>query len=143
MSVEVLLGDMVHDAVEQAMAPFAESLANLIARLSAVFAPGALPAVSTKERGAGRPKKAAAAVSDEPVKRGRGRPKKVAEEGTPTFCAIKGCGRLARSKGFCAAHYQKFRMLEKTNRLPPDWVADAAPNSIENIMLPKIGRAHV
>jgi hypothetical protein len=55
-------------------------------------------------------------------------------------CAIKGCGKKMRSKGYCAAHYQKFRMLEKTNRLPADWVADAAPNSVKNIKLPR-GRA--
>jgi hypothetical protein len=55
-------------------------------------------------------------------------------------CAVIDCGRPARSKGYCAAHYQKFRMLERTNRLPADWVADAAPNSVKNIALPR-GRA--
>ena len=55
-------------------------------------------------------------------------------------CAVQGCGRPARSKGYCAAHYQKFRMLDRTGRLPSDWVADAPPNSVTNIKLPR-GRA--
>ena len=53
---------------------------------------------------------------------------------------MKGCGKKMRSKGYCAAHYQKFRMLERTNRLPSDWVADAAPNWVKNVKLPR-GRA--
>jgi hypothetical protein len=53
---------------------------------------------------------------------------------------VKGCGRKQRSKGYCAAHYQKFRMLERTGRLPSDWVPNAEPNSVKNIKLPR-GRA--
>lgn len=55
-------------------------------------------------------------------------------------CAIIGCRRPARSKGYCSAHYQKLRLLVKTNRRPASWVDDAAPNSVPEIVLPR-GRA--
>ncbi len=54
-------------------------------------------------------------------------------------CAIINCGRDVRSKGFCSAHYQKFRSLQKTNRLPKSWL-NAKPQSISDIVLPR-GRA--
>jgi len=62
------------------------------------------------------------------------------DESGPRMCAIEGCGRPARSKGYCAAHYQKFRMLQKTGRLPEDWVEFAPEGSVRNITLPR-GRA--
>lgn len=37
------------------------------------------------------------------------------------LCAVEGCGRKVRSRGFCAVDYQKFRLLERTNGLPADW----------------------
>jgi hypothetical protein len=56
------------------------------------------------------------------------------------ICAIIGCGKPARTKGYCAAHYQKLRMLEKTNRRPSEWVDYAPPNSVHDLKLPR-GRA--
>lgn len=140
MSVEVALSTMVATAVEQALAPLINSLAQLaqVATMLGTPANTAVPAATVK-RGPGRPK-AVEVSQDAPVKRGRGRPKKTASDSETKMCAVIDCGRPARSKGYCAAHYQKFRMLEKTDRLPADWVADAAPNSVENIMLPR-GRA--
>lgn len=55
-------------------------------------------------------------------------------------CAIIGCRRPARSKGYCSAHYQKLRLLVKTNRRPASWVDDAQPNTVPEIVLPR-GRA--
>ncbi|MFP2911471.1 cell wall protein, partial [Pyxidicoccus sp. 3LFB2] len=55
-------------------------------------------------------------------------------------CAIMECGKPSRTKGYCAAHYQKLRMLEKTNRRPTAWRDYAEPNSVEDIKLPR-GRA--
>ncbi|WP_373692109.1 cell wall protein [Corallococcus sp. AS-1-6] len=55
-------------------------------------------------------------------------------------CAIKGCGKPSRTKGYCAAHYQKLRNLEKTNRRPAAWADNANPNSVEDVQLPR-GRA--
>jgi hypothetical protein len=93
-----------------------------------------------------------AAALGQPLKRGPGRPAKVvlaaasggrrgrAGGSEKRACALQGCGRPARSKGYCAAHYQKYRMLDRTGRLPADWVADAAPGSVKNLKLPR-GRA--
>jgi hypothetical protein len=55
-------------------------------------------------------------------------------------CAVKNCSRPARSKGYCSAHYQKLRLLIKTDRRPADWVDDAKPRSVNDVKLPR-GRA--
>jgi hypothetical protein len=55
-------------------------------------------------------------------------------------CAIRGCRNSSRTKGYCAAHYQKLRMLIRTNRRPPAWTDYAAANSVADIVLPR-GRA--
>lgn len=55
-------------------------------------------------------------------------------------CAIKGCKNPSRTKGYCAAHYQKLRMLIRTGRRPSAWADYAAPNSVGDIVLPR-GRA--
>lgn len=56
------------------------------------------------------------------------------------FCAIVDCEEPRRSKGYCGKHYQKLRHLIKTNRRPPSWKDDAAPNSVQDVSLPR-GRA--
>jgi len=55
-------------------------------------------------------------------------------------CAVSGCKRPSRSKGYCSAHYQKLRLLIRTNRRPADWVDDAPPQSAREVKLPR-GRA--
>ncbi|MCC6336881.1 MAG: cell wall protein [Myxococcales bacterium] len=133
MSVDKVLRDMVRDEVQRAMGPMAAAISELqaqgaiIARLAGAFGGGAF------KRGPGRPPKLLTAG-----RRGPGRPGRKAGEARP--CALKGCRRSARSKGYCSAHYQKFRMLAKTDRLPADWVENAAPGSVKNLVLPR-GRA--
>ncbi len=61
------------------------------------------------------------------------------EDGTRA-CAVIGCDRPSRSKGYCSAHYQKLRLLMRTNRRPAAWVDDAAAQSVEDVTLPR-GRA--
>jgi hypothetical protein len=56
------------------------------------------------------------------------------------LCAIIDCGKPARSKGYCSAHYQKFRNLAKSKRLPSDWVEYANPSTVTDFKLPR-GRA--
>jgi hypothetical protein len=87
----------------------------------------------------------------QPIKRGPGRPsQKTSQAGarrpkrggqksssTKRECAVIGCGKRTLSRGYCAAHYQKFRMLDRTGRRPSDWVPDAAPASVQNIVLPR------
>lgn len=125
---------MVADEVARALAPIHAQLAALNAN-STVIARLATALGTPIKRGPGRPPKALTAVAV-PTAGRRGR----RSENTGRACAVIGCGRDARSKGYCAAHYQKYRMLDRTGRLPPGWVADAAPNSVENIALPR-GRA--
>lgn len=57
-------------------------------------------------------------------------------------CAVIGCKRPRRSKGYCSAHYQKLRLLIRTGRRPADWKDDAAPQSARDVTLPR-GRAAV
>jgi hypothetical protein len=84
-------------------------------------------------------KKAAAtrAPAAAPVTRARGRPKAA---GGAQACAVIGCKRPSRSKGYCSAHYQKLRLLIRTGRRPKDWVDDARPQSARDMKLPR-GRA--
>lgn len=55
-------------------------------------------------------------------------------------CAVIGCRRPSRSKGYCSAHYQKLRLLMRTDRRPSAWVDDAKPQSVQDVKLPR-GRA--
>jgi hypothetical protein len=55
-------------------------------------------------------------------------------------CAVIGCKRPSRSKGYCSAHYQKLRLLVKSGRRPASWVDDAPAQSVEEVVLPR-GRA--
>jgi hypothetical protein len=117
--------DSLRDVVER-LAPVAQAMAPLF---------GAQVARPAK-RGPGRPAKAAA----QPVSSGKRRGRKPAGGEGGRDCAIIGCGSPSRTKGYCAAHYQKQRMLTKTNRRPSQWVDYASPNSVEDIKLPR-GRA--
>jgi hypothetical protein len=138
MSVDKAIRDMIRDEVEAAMAPLAaavqqiQSQGGVLAQLSAVLGGG--------KRGPGRP--------PNPFKIGRlalrgggGRRRTRAENGqNDRGCALIGCKRPARSKGYCAAHYQKYRSLDRTGRLPGDWKDFAPPNSVKDVILPR-GRA--
>ena len=139
MSVDKVLREMVADEVARALGPVHAMLAELqgngaiIARLAAALG-------QPIKRGPGRPPKnpyALAPVRAMPVTGAKRGPKPSSDS---RECAVIGCGRPARSKGYCAAHYQKFRMLDRTGRLPSDWVADASASSVKNIALPR-GRA--
>ncbi|MFB1480668.1 vegetative protein [Corallococcus sp. RDP092CA] len=68
-----------------------------------------------------------------------GRPaSRAAEQGQA--CAVIGCKRQSRSKGYCSAHYQKLRLLIRTGRRPETWVDGAKPQSVQDVTLPR-GRA--
>jgi hypothetical protein len=133
MSVDKMLREMVADEVARALEPIHAALAELQAN-AGVLEKLAAALGQPLKRGPGRPPKLAKAA---PAAGRRGR--KASVDGKRA-CAVQGCGRPARSKGYCAAHYQKYRMLDRTGRLPSDWVADAPPNSVTNIKLPR-GRA--
>lgn len=142
MSVDKVLRDMVADEVTRALRPVHDSLAELqgnnaiIARLAAALG-------QPLKRGPGRPPKIVVSAAVAPAAKAAAGGRKGARRGRKPSagagqeCAVIGCGRAARSKGYCAAHYQKFRMLDRTGRLPSDWVADADPSSVRHIPLPR------
>ncbi len=115
-------------------------LMNRLGAMAGVRAPSVIPEPAAV-RGAGRRGKQAAttgrgvAAKQAPAEAKRVR----VEEGTRA-CAVIGCARQSRSKGYCSAHYQKLRLLMRTNRRPTDWVDDARPQSVREVKLPR-GRA--
>ena len=134
MSVDKMLQQIVADEIAQALRPVHAALAELrgnadvIARLAAALG-------QPIKRGPGRPPKNSYAVT--PVRSGAKRGRKPGEK---RECAIIDCGKPSLSKGYCNNHYQKLRMLTRTDRLPRDWVADAAPGTVANVALQR-GRA--
>ncbi len=133
MSVDKYIRDLVKDEVHAAIAPLVNAIERLqqsdqvVARLSAALGAGG--------GRRGRPAKLLALPAGRRGRRTRG-----ARGSNDRGCALIGCKRPARSKGYCAAHYQKFRMLARTHRLPSDWAEHAAPNSVKDVVLPR-GRA--
>jgi hypothetical protein len=126
--LQVGMGDVEQmRAAAEALVPIANFMGQFVGMKG-------LPAELPARRGTGK-RGAAAAPAGEGKKRGR-----KAEDSTGLACAIKGCGRPSRTKGYCAAHYQKLRMLDRSGRRPSAWVDYAAPNSVEDLKLPR-GRA--
>jgi hypothetical protein len=156
MSVDKAFREMIRNEIEVQLKPLRamvsrleagtadldtlRSVAERLAPMAAAVAPlfGA-QAPKPVKRGPGRPAKVAAAPAPAPVSGGKRRGRKPASDGSRQ-CAIIGCGSPSRTKGYCAAHYQKLRMLTKTNRRPSSWVDYAPPNSVEDVKLPR-GRA--
>ena len=159
MSVDKAFRDMIRNEIDAQLKPLRDVVSRLeagtadldalrnvaerLAPLAEVVGPlfGAqAPAGKAGRRGPGRPP-ARAAVSPAPAAGGkrRGRKPAAGNEGSRE-CAIIDCGKPSRTKGYCAAHYQKLRMLEKTNRRPTAWKDYAEANSVEDIKLPR-GRA--
>nr|WP_249347893.1 hypothetical protein [Corallococcus exiguus] len=108
------------------MEEVAQLLRDTVAKLGGMVTPAPAPAAKVPLASAAKPSK--------PGK------SKAAQADGARVCAIKGCGKPSRTKGYCAAHYQKLRNLEKTNRRPAAWADNANPNSVEDVQLPR-GRA--
>ena len=160
MSVDKAFRDMIRNEIDAQLKPLRDVVSRLeagtadldalrnvaerLAPLAEVVGPlfGAqAPAGKAGRRGPGRPP-SRATVTAAPAAAGgkrRGRKPAAGNEGSRE-CAITDCGKPSRTKGYCAAHYQKLRMLEKTNRRPTAWKDYAEPNSVEDIKLPR-GRA--
>lgn len=110
------------------------ALNNLIYQLSPLtnlLAPFALGGAPEPRRGPGRPKGSR-----------NGKAKNLVVDAGGRACAIIGCKRPSRSKGYCAAHYQKLRMLTRSGRKPASWTEFAAPNSVPELVLPRGRAAH-
>lgn len=122
--------------VAERLAPLAEVVGPLFGAQASAAKPGRKPVGRPPAAAARGAVSAAASVGGK--RRGR-KPAAVSADGSRS-CAIVGCGKPSRTKGYCAAHYQKLRMLEKTNRRPSAWVDYAPADSVEDIKLPR-GRA--
>lgn len=135
MSVEKAFREMIRNEIEAQLRPLTQALSKLqngaaglqgLRDLAERLAP--LSSFFGGARRRGRPAKTALGA------KGRRR----GSNDRP--CALEGCKRMARSKGYCAAHYQKFRNLSNSNRLPSDWKEYADPNTVQDVVLPR-GRA--
>ncbi len=128
---------MIRNEIESQLGPLQDAVARLndfAARLApltsfmgggaAVRGPAPAPAGAKKGR-RGRPPRSQSAS---------------AGAGGEAGCGIKGCTRPPRSKGYCAAHYQKLRTLSLRGERPSGWVDFPAPGSVDDVVLPR-GRA--
>ncbi len=144
MSFDKILRDMIREEISAVIGPLADAVAQLREQGSVASQLSSLLGGGVK-RGPGRPRKNAdfaPLLLGTGAKRGPGRPPKATQtrESNDRGCAIIGCKRPARSKGYCAAHYQKYRMLTRTKRLPSDWVEHASAGTVRDMVLPR-GRA--
>jgi hypothetical protein len=150
MSIETAVREMVREEVTRLIQPLTKAIAalqqdsgssSIAAQVAALLQGGAI------KRGPGRPPKARAAniilFDAKATKKGpkgkKGKRTRIEME-PGRLCAIIDCGKPARSKGYCSAHYQKFRNLAKSKRLPADWVEYANPATVTDFKLPR-GRA--
>jgi hypothetical protein len=150
MSFDKILRDMIREEISAVIGPIADAVTQLreqgsvASQLSSLLGGGG--GVVPVKRGPGRPRKNAglmpllAANTQAPAAKGRGAKGRRTRGNNDRGCAIIGCKRPARSKGYCAAHYQKYRMLTRTKRLPSDWVEHAGPGTVRDMVLPR-GRA--
>jgi hypothetical protein len=141
MSVDKAFREMVSAEVEQQLKTFQNTIARDLAALRAfaerlgpiagLLGIGALP---LPRRGPGRPPGSGRKTASR-----RGRGTRLPAGGA---CAIIGCKRASRTKGYCSAHYQKLRMLSRSNRRPGDWKDYASPQSVTDLVLPRGRAAH-
>ncbi len=152
MSVESAFRNLIRAEIEQQLRPLQDAVNRLdvfatnLAPLTSFLAPFA-PAQAAPVRRGRKPNAVVAASNG--VKNGtalatgkgrRGRPPKNVVAADGAGCGITGCARPPRSKGYCAAHYQKLRTLSLRNERPSAWVDFPAPGSVADIILPR-GRA--
>jgi hypothetical protein len=140
MSFDKILRDMIREEISAVIGPLADAVAQLreqgsvAAQLTSLLGGG-----GGVKRGPGRPRKNAFMLPPAGKTATRRGPKGK-RDSNDRGCAIIGCKRPARSKGYCAAHYQKYRMLTRTRRLPSDWSEHASPGTVRDMVLPR-GRA--
>jgi len=139
MSVDKAFREMISAEVEQQLKSFQSTLARDLSALRALVEglgpiAGLLGVSSSSGRRRGRPPGAGRKAAGR-----RGRRTRLPAGGA---CAIIGCKRPSRTKGYCSAHYQKLRMLSRSDRRPADWKDYAAPQSVTDLVLPRGRAAH-
>jgi hypothetical protein len=118
LAFENAIQEALRDALEEPVSEMAESLARIADRLAGGSALLSL--------GWGEPEEEPAA---EQAPEEAGPP--------PRPCAVIGCQNPVRSLGYCAAHYQKRRLMIASNRLHPLWVENAEPHSLPDVIPPR------
>ena len=138
MSVDKAFREMISAEVEQQLKSFQNTLVRdlgalraLAERLSPIAALFGGSSLLARRRGPGRPPGRGSKTA--------GRRTRLPAGGA---CAIMGCKRPSRTKGYCSAHYQKLRMLSRSNRRPSDWKDYAPPQSVTDLLLPRGRAAH-
>ena len=139
MSVDKAFREMISVEVEQQLKSFQNTLAHDLSALRSLVEglgpiAGLLGVSSPSRRRPGRPPAAGRKAAGR-----RGRRTRLPAGGA---CAIIGCKRPSRTKGYCSAHYQKLRMLSRSDRRPADWKDYAAPQSVTDLVLPRGRAAH-
>ncbi|HXX30041.1 MAG TPA: cell wall protein [Myxococcaceae bacterium] len=137
MSVDKAFREMIRAEVEDQLRAFQATLARDLGALRALaerLGPiaGLLGPASGRRRRPGRPPGSSRAGR-------RGRRTRLPAGGA---CAIVGCKRPSRTKGYCSAHYQKLRMLTRSDRRPAEWKDYAPPQSVPDLVLPRGRAAH-
>jgi hypothetical protein len=133
MSVDKAFRKMISAEVEQQLKSFQDVLARDVGALRTLAEQLGLLGGAPR-RGPGRPRGSGRKAGVR-----RGRKTKLPAGGA---CAIIGCKRPSRTKGYCSAHYQKLRMLTRSNRRPSDWKDYAPPQSVTELVLPRGRAAH-
>ncbi|MGO8968759.1 MAG: cell wall protein [Myxococcaceae bacterium] len=141
MSVDKAFREMISAEVEQQLKSFQTAIARdlgalraLAERLGPIAGLLGGSSLALRRRGPGRPP----GSGRKPAVR-RGRRTRLPAGGA---CAIIGCKRPSRTKGYCSAHYQKLRMLTRSNRRPAEWKDYASPQSVTDLVLPRGRAAH-
>jgi hypothetical protein len=141
MSVDKAFREMISAEVEQQLKSFQTTIARdlralraLVEGLGPIAGLLGVSSPSGRRRGPGRPPGAGRKAAGR-----RGRRTRLPAGGA---CAIIGCKRPSRTKGYCSAHYQKLRMLSRSDRRPADWKDYAAPQSVTDLVLPRGRAAH-
>lgn len=137
MSVDKAVRKMISAEVEQQLKSLQNTLARDLRALRALaeqLSPIAGLLGIAPRRGPGRPPGSGRKAGGR-----RGRKTRLPSGGE---CAIINCKRPSRTKGYCSAHYQKLRMLTRSNRRPAAWKDYASPQSVAELVLPRGRAAH-
>ena len=115
---ETVVRDSLRDALAGPVADMAESLERIADRLAGASALLSLDWEEAEE---------VPAAGQTPEEAGP----------PPKPCAVIGCQNPPRSLGYCAAHYQKRRLMIAANRLHPMWTENPEPHTLPDVIPPR------
>lgn len=121
LAFENVIQEALRDALAEPVSEMADSLRRIADRLAGGSALLSLGWGETEEESAAEPAPEEAGPAPRP-------------------CAVIGCQNPVRSLGYCAAHYQKRRLMIASNRLHPLWVENAEPHTLPDVIPPRRAR---